>query len=63
MSLLAQHPVDPADAERQHELHRDDRGRLLCPVCGGGLYMPGAYLHRCRVCEAQFVEIEEETEA
>jgi tRNA(Ile2) C34 agmatinyltransferase TiaS len=56
---LADLPMDTILPPRVRSVDRDEKGRWLCPECGGGLYMTGAARHRCRVCEAEFVEVEE----
>lgn len=56
---LADLPIDPILPPRIRVAERDDRERYTCPECGGGLYMTGANQHQCRVCEAQYLEVEE----
>lgn len=53
----------PAELPRLIEFGRDDRGRLVCPDCGGGLFMPEGSVYQCRVCEARFVDAEDGEEA
>lgn len=51
---------------RVYRVERDDKGRLLCPACGGSTFQNFTregkrihWHHQCRVCEARFEEVNE----
>lgn len=48
-----------AELPRAIVFGRDERGRLVCPHCGGGIFMPEGTVYQCRVCEARFVECQD----